>query len=83
MGANLKAAASAADPSSSLARNMLSPRLQNWLAGWLAGWGLVNLMTYVDIFIDFNEFTLISIEIIWFYIYMDDGKHARSFSFAG
>ena len=33
----LKAAASAADSSSSLARNMLSPRLHGWLTGWLAG----------------------------------------------
>ena len=30
----LKAAASAADPSSSLARNMFSPRLHGWVAGW-------------------------------------------------
>ena len=34
---NLKAAASAADPSSSLARNMLSPRLHGLLAGWQDG----------------------------------------------
>ena len=34
--ASLKAAASAADPSSFLARNMLSPRRHGWLAGWLA-----------------------------------------------
>ena len=41
---NLKAAGSATDPSSSLARNMLSPRLDGWLGGWLAGWDLVNLL---------------------------------------
>jgi hypothetical protein len=34
---HLKAAASADDSSSSLARNMLSPELHGWLTDWLAG----------------------------------------------
>ena len=42
---NLKASASAADPSNVLSRNMPSPRLHRWLAGRpLAGWDLSNVM---------------------------------------
>ena len=53
---HLKAAASAAEPSSWLAVTMLSPELDGWMAGLLAGWHLVDLTGFVRVSTDLGGF---------------------------